>query len=235
MSCFTAPCRTGCPIQQDIPAYLSRVDEGKFAEALRDHRASATPCRIITGNLCPHPCGAKCERSFYEPEGARIRESKLEAARGGFDEVVKKLRAAGPARLASAADKNVAVVGGGPAGLATAFFLDACRRATSPSSSARTSLGGVGAPRHPRVPHLRSDDIDKDVALCLAFGAQVQMEREVTSVQQLFDRGLHRRRGGHGRVGAGQGGPQGRRGDRRPRVPRGRQGRRHPWSSAPTW
>ena len=99
MSCFTAPCRTGCPIQQDIPAYLSRVDEGKLAEALQIVvERNALP--HITGNLCPHPCGAKCERSFYEPEGARIRESKLEAARGGFDEVVKKLRAAGPARQA---------------------------------------------------------------------------------------------------------------------------------------
>ena len=38
-----------------------------------------------------------------------------------------------------------------------------------------------------RISH---DDIDKDVALCLAFGAQVQMEREVTSVQQLFDEGF---------------------------------------------
>ena len=187
MSCFTAPCRTGCPIQQDIPAYLSRVDEGKFAEALRIIvERNALP--HITGNLCPHPCGAKCERAFYEPEGARIREHKLAAARGGFDEVVKALRAAGPTRLASAADKNVAVIGGGPAGLATAFFLT--RAGAKVTIIERTDkLGGVA--RHV-IPDFRisHDDIDKDVALCLAFGAQVQMGREVTSVAELFDEGF---------------------------------------------
>ena len=97
MSCFTAPCRTGCPIQQDIPAYLSRVDEGKLAEALQIVvERNALP--HITGNLCPHPCGAKCERSFYEPEGARIRESKLEAARGSRPRRVRRGREEAPRR-----------------------------------------------------------------------------------------------------------------------------------------
>ena len=74
MSCFTAPCRTGCPIQQDIPAYLSRVDEGRFAEALRIIvERNALP--HITGNLCPHPCGAKCERSFLTSPRARASAS----------------------------------------------------------------------------------------------------------------------------------------------------------------
>ena len=187
MSCFTAPCRTGCPIQQDIPAYLSRVDEGKLAEALQIVvERNALP--HITGNLCPHPCGAKCERSFYEPEGARIRESKLAAARGGFDEVVKKLRAAGPSRLASAADKNVAVV-------AAARRVSPPRSSSrapvprSPSSSAPTSSAAWRATSSPSSAS-PTDDIDKDVALCLAFGAQVQMGREVTSVAELFDEGF---------------------------------------------
>ncbi len=187
MSCFTAPCRSGCPISQDIPAYLSRVDEGKLAEALGIIvEKNALP--HITGNLCPHPCGAKCERSFYEPEGARIRESKLAAARGGFDEVVRGLRAAGPGRLASAADKNVAVVGGGPAGLACAFFLT--RAGAKVTIFERTdALGGIA--RHV-IPEFRisHEDIDHDVALCLAYGAQVEMGVEVTSAEELLARGF---------------------------------------------
>ena len=187
MSCFTAPCRSGCPISQDIPAYLSRVDEGKLAEALGIIvEKNALP--HITGNLCPHPCGAKCERSFYEPEGARIRESKLAAARGGFDEVVRGLRAAGPGRLVSAADKNVAVVGGGPAGLACAFFLT--RAGAKVTIFERTdALGGIA--RHV-IPEFRisHEDIDRDVALCLAYGAQVEMGVEVTSAEELLARGF---------------------------------------------
>lgn len=187
MSCFTAPCRSGCPIQQDIPAYLSRVDEGRLADALRIViERNALP--HITGTLCPHPCGAKCERGFYEPEGARIRGSKLAAARGGYDEVLAELRAAGPAPTPAAAGKNVAVVGGGPAGLATAFFLT--RAGAKVTIFERTeALGGVA--RHV-IPEFRvpQEDIDKDVALCLAFGAQVQTGREVTSVAELLDEGF---------------------------------------------
>lgn len=187
MSCFTAPCRSGCPIQQDIPAYLSRVDEGRHAEALRIIvERNALP--HITGNLCPHPCGARCERSFYEPEGARIRGHKLDAARNGFDEVVRELRAAGPGHSPAASRLNVAVVGGGPAGLACAFFLT--RAGAKVTVIERTeSLGGVA--RHV-IPEFRipGGDIDRDVALCLSLGAQVQTGREVTSVAELLDEGF---------------------------------------------
>ena len=187
MSCFTAPCRTGCPISQDIPAYLSRVDEGKFAEALRIIvEKNALP--HITGNLCPHPCGAKCERAFYEPEGARIRGHKLDAARGGFDEVLRELKATPVAPVPGAAGKNVAVIGGGPAGLATAFFLT--RAGAEVTIFERTNaLGGVA--RHV-IPEFRisHDDIDRDVELCLAFGAKAVLGREVASVQALLDEGF---------------------------------------------
>ena len=122
MSCFTAPCRTGCPIQQDIrptsPAWTRQVRRGPA-----DHRGAQRPAAHHRQPL-PAPLRRQVRAQLSnEPEGARIREHKLTAAHEGFDEVVKALRAAGPSRLASAADKNVAVVGGGPAGLATAFFL----------------------------------------------------------------------------------------------------------------
>ena len=178
-SCFTAPCRSGCPIQQDIPAYLHAVDEGNLAEALRII-VSRNALPHITGNLCPHPCGAKCERAFYEAEGAQIRASKLKAARGGFDDVLGELKAAKPA---GSSDKRVAVVGGGPAGLATAFFLT--RAGADVTIIERTNrLGGVA--RHV-IPEFRisHNDIDADEQLCLAFGAKVELGREVKSVDEL--------------------------------------------------
>ena len=64
--CFTTPCRTSCPIQQDIPAYLAAVDEGRYEDALNIIiERNALP--FITGTICPHPCGRACERAFYEP------------------------------------------------------------------------------------------------------------------------------------------------------------------------
>ena len=68
--CFTTPCRTSCPIQQDIPAYLAAVDEGRYEDALNIIiERNALP--FITGTICPHPCGRACERAFYEPRAPR--------------------------------------------------------------------------------------------------------------------------------------------------------------------
>lgn len=185
-SCFTAPCRTGCPIGQDIPAYLSRADEGAYGEALGIIvERNALP--HITGNLCPHPCGSRCERGYYEPEGAAIRATKLTCAHEGFDEVLATIKAEGPRNLPGAEGKNVAIVGGGPAGLATAFFLT--RAGAQATIIERTqSLGGIA--RHV-IPAFRisDEDIDRDVELCLAYGAQVELGREVSSVDELAAEG----------------------------------------------
>ncbi|WP_321973665.1 putative selenate reductase subunit YgfK [Paratractidigestivibacter sp.] len=181
-SCFTSPCRNGCPIEQDIPAYLAAVDEGRLTDALAIV-AERNALPFITGNLCPHPCGTKCMRAFYEPEGAAIRASKLAAARGGIDEVLAAIKAEGPRAVAGASAHKVAVVGGGPAGLACAFFLSRAG-ADVTILERKETLGGVA--RH-IIPAFRiaDADIDRDVELCLAYGTKVQTGIEVASVAEL--------------------------------------------------
>ena len=186
-SCFTSPCRTGCPIGQDIPAYLSRADEGAYAEAL-GIIVERNPLPHITGNLCPHPCGSRCERAYYEPDGAAIRATKLACAHAGLDEVLSSIKDEGPRNQPGASDKNVAIIGGGPAGLATAFFLT--RAGAQATIIERTeSLGGIA--RHV-IPAFRisDEDIDRDVELCLSYGAKVELGREVTDASELFAEGF---------------------------------------------
>ena len=182
--CFTTPCRTSCPIHQDIPAYLAAVDEGRFEDAL-DIIIERNALPFITGTICPHPCGRACERAFYEPEGAQIRASKLKAAKEAITAVLPKLRAQA---IANRDDRNVAVIGGGPAGLATAFFLT---RAGVPVTifEAKNSLGGIV--RHV-IPEFRisTEDIDRDAQLCLAFGAKVELNARVESVDELKAKGF---------------------------------------------
>ena len=182
--CFTTPCRTSCPIYQDIPAYLAAVDEGRYEDAL-DIIIERNALPHITGTICPHPCGRACERAFYELEGAQVRASKLKAAHEAFDTVLPKLRAQA---IANKGDRNVAVIGGGPAGLATAFFLT---RAGVPVTifEARDTLGGIV--RHV-IPEFRiaTKDIENDAELCLAFGAKVELNSRVESVAELKDRGF---------------------------------------------
>lgn len=99
--------------------------------------------------------------------------------------VLPKLRAQA---IANDGERNVAVIGGGPAGLATAFFLT---RAGVPVTifEARDSLGGVV--RHV-IPEFRiaSDDISHDAELCLSFGAKVQLNARVDSIDELKAQGF---------------------------------------------
>ncbi len=55
-------------------------------------------------------------RNFYE-EPVNIRGTKLVAAENGYEEVINEIKAA------NANGKKAAVVGGGPAGMAAAYFL----------------------------------------------------------------------------------------------------------------
>ena len=181
IDCFSAPCRSGCPIEQDIPAYLAAVDEGRLEDALNIIlERNALP--FITGTICPHHCGDKCMRNHYE-DYVRIREAKLTAARGAFEQVLATLKPAAPV-----ADKKVAVIGGGPAGLASASFLS--RAGVDVTVFERTdALGGIV--RHV-IPEFRisGQAIDNDVALCKAFGAKFELNANITSVADLLAQGF---------------------------------------------
>jgi histidyl-tRNA synthetase len=84
--------------------------------------------------------------------------------------------------------KKVAVIGGGPAGLAAASFLSRAGVDVTVFEK-NDKMGGV--PRYV-IPGFRiSDDaIDKDVALCSAYGAKMVTGREIKSVKELRDEGF---------------------------------------------
>ena len=180
IDCFNAPCREGCPIHQDIPAYLMRVKAGKYDEALEIiTKRNALP--FITGTICSHRCQDKCMRNAYE-ESVYIRSAKLKAAEGGFAAVLPTLKPGAPV-----AGVKVAVIGGGPAGLSAAFFLGRAG-ADVTVFERKNELGGIV--RHV-IPAFRISDeaIENDVALAKAVGAKFELGVEVKDVQSLFAQG----------------------------------------------
>lgn len=174
--CFVAPCKEGCPIHQDITAYLQLVGEGKYAEAMQVI-TEKNPLPFITGTICAHNCMGKCTRNFYE-EPVHIRNAKLTAAEGGFEELMKHLKA-GDAKTG----KKAAVIGGGPAGMATAFFLSRAGVEVTLFEQ-KDSLGGVV--RHV-IPGFRISDeaIANDAKLVTAYGAEVRLNTKVESIAEL--------------------------------------------------
>ena len=154
MDCFVAPCKEGCPIHQDITTYLQLVGEEKYEEAM-EVITEKNPLPFITGTICAHNCMSKCTRNFYD-ESVNIRGTKLLAAENGYDEVIGEIRAG------ESNGKKVAIVGGGPAGIAAACFL-ARAGASVTIFEKEAKLGGVIRYVIPgfRIPETA---IDKDVS-----------------------------------------------------------------------
>ncbi|MDO4836065.1 MAG: putative selenate reductase subunit YgfK [Clostridia bacterium] len=174
--CFTAPCTHGCPIHQDIPQYIEMLGKGNYDGALK-LIVEKNPLPFITGTICPHHCADKCTRSFYE-ESVRIRRAKLTAAEHGLPALLTNLK---PAEKTG---KRVAIVGGGPAGMAAAFFL-ARQGASVTLFEKRDKLGGVV--RYV-IPAFRISDeaIDNDAKILAAMGADLRLNTEAPDADALF-------------------------------------------------
>ena len=117
LHCKNAKCVQGCPVNIDIPTFISEVKEGKFADAYQTiSKSSALPA--ICGRVCPQEtqCEGKCIRGI---KGDAVSIGKLERF------VADWAREQGM-KPAPAAQKNghmIAVIGSGPSGLTCAGDL----------------------------------------------------------------------------------------------------------------
>ena len=116
LDCFIAPCVDACPISQDVPEYTRLIGEKRFMDAF-ELILSKNPLPHITGYICDHQCMYKCVRNDYESP-VLIRELKRVATETSFDEYIKNFKKKAPNNGIKAA-----VIGAGPAGLASAYFL----------------------------------------------------------------------------------------------------------------
>ena len=182
IDCYVAPCKEGCPIHQDITTYLKLVSEGKYEEAM-EVITEKNPLPFITGTICAHNCMNKCTRNFYE-EPVHIRNMKLVAAENGYEAWLSKVSA--PAVTKGKA----AVVGGGPAGMAAAYFL---RKGGMDVTifEKQNALGGVV---RNIIPGFRIADkaIDQDAKILEAMGVKMVFNTEVADVNELKAQGFEK-------------------------------------------
>ena len=176
IDCFTAPCKGGCPIHQDIPEYIELCRKGLYGPALKlITEKNALP--FITGTICAHRCQNKCSRNFYD-ESVQIRDTKLTAATKGYGALMADIKV--PAKVEG---KKAAIIGGGPTGIAAAYFLGRAGIETT-IFEREEKLGGV--PRYV-IPAFRisNEAIDKDVALMERYGVEVKCGAPAPSVEEL--------------------------------------------------
>lgn len=169
LDCFVAPCIEGCPIEQDVPEYIRLIGEERYLEAF-ELILSKNPLPHITGYICDHNCMFKCVRNDYE-EPVLIRELKRVAAEKGFNNYMEKMKLdVTPVGI------KVAIIGAGPAGLASAYFL--ARQGFDVTIFDKTDKPG-GTVTH-TIPGFRIPDwaIDNDIKLIKRMGVKFELNTD---------------------------------------------------------
>ncbi len=116
------PCQNKCPSHIDIPGFLKANAEGNFRESARIFKRTI-PFPSVLGRVCPAPCEEHCRRDEVD-EAIAIRDSHRYAG----DMVIKSMLDEGqdpplPFEMQPKTGRRVAVIGSGPTGMSTAFYL----------------------------------------------------------------------------------------------------------------
>lgn len=166
VDCYTAPCEeAGCPLGQQIPAYLHYAEKGDYKKAMEIIAIDNTAPAILA-ETCYEFCKKYCTRVDYE-QGVNIRDVKKEVVDAYYDKYIEDLNI-NPIKVA---DKAI-IIGGGPAGLAVGVFL---RRNGIEAKVVEKSdrLFGYANELVPK------EVIDKDIRLLEKVGVSYELNNDV--------------------------------------------------------
>ncbi len=181
-----APCQSACPVGTQVWRYVALLGRGEYEDAYRVIR-EANPLPSVCGRVCHHPCEDRCRAGQAGQEAVAVRALKRFVTDQVGPEVFKPQDVADPAL----ADRKVAVVGGGPAGLTAAHYLSlhGCNVALF---EAEAEPGGLLLAAIPEF-RLPRDVVRRDIASLLGNGVTVKcnssLGRDFT-VDDLFAQGF---------------------------------------------
>ncbi len=118
LKCKKPSCVEGCPVNIDIPGFITLIEEGKFAEAARKLKEQNT-LPAVTGRVCPQEtqCEVKC---ILAKKGEAVSIGRLERFAADSERRSGKVQIP---EVPTPTGKKVAIVGAGPAGLTVAGDL----------------------------------------------------------------------------------------------------------------
>lgn len=155
---YVPPCNHVCPAGNDVQGFLHALAEERTDDAL-EILLRTTPLPSTCGRVCPAPCMQSCNRVALDG-AVNVRElERFAGDRGNVTLVPAERR-----------DARVAVIGSGPAGLATAYHLALYGYGVT-LYEAGSHIGGLlrtGIPEF-RLPH---EVLDREVARILDLGVE---------------------------------------------------------------
>ncbi|MGN1318565.1 MAG: NAD(P)-binding protein, partial [Lachnospirales bacterium] len=161
------PCTDVCPAHVDVPGYIALVKDGRNEDAVRLIRKD-NPFPSVCGYVCEHPCEDRCRRHMVDDAVNICGIKRYAVDHAGYIPVPE---------CAESTGKKVAIVGGGPGGLTTAYYLTLMGHKTVVYEQ-RHKLGGMlryGIPDY-RLPQ---DVLDKDIQYILDTGVETVMDTSV--------------------------------------------------------
>lgn len=179
LQCKKPRCRTGCPINNPIPQFIQMLKEGKIKEA-GNLVFTNNPLSIVCSLVCPHEkfCEGHCIKGI---KSTPVHISSIEQYIADYNLDMLDLYPTGEY------EGKVGIIGGGPAGIAMAFFM-ARRGYDVTIYEASERIGGImryGIPEF-RLP---SDHIDRLERQLRRLGVKIHPNSligPVTTVPDLF-------------------------------------------------
>ena len=174
LNCKVKPCSNkGCPLNNDIPTFIRLVKEGNMEEAYYTLLKTSI-LGSVCGRICPHykQCMGSCVRGI-KGESVQIGDIEAYISDYGLEHnLIKNIE-----KTEELKGKNIAVIGGGPAGLTASYFL-AKAGANITIYEKHNSLGGI---LEHGIPEFRLDPkvLKKTVNSILSLGINVKYNVEV--------------------------------------------------------
>jgi glutamate synthase (NADPH/NADH) small chain len=185
LACKNPQCVKGCPVNVDIPGFITLIKEGKYIEAAKEIKESnALPA--ISGRVCPqeNQCQKTCIRGI---RGDPIAIGRLERFAADYERANSALNTT----QINTTNGKVAVVGSGPSGLTVAAELQRMGHQVEVFESLHRA-GGVliyGIPEF-RLP---KDIVRAEVDYVRSLGVEIHLDSTIGrlyTIPELFEKGF---------------------------------------------
>jgi formate dehydrogenase major subunit len=166
----TPPCRDACPTHIKIPQFLAHIGERDYEAGVRVLREDL-PFPGILGRVCSRPCEGPCRRQLVDHSITicQLHRFMADQTRPAEQEGELLLPGGGPKPDSG---KRIAVVGGGPAGLAAAFYA----RLEGHAVKIFEAMPHPGGKLRYRIPSysLPRDVLDEELNILWRMGIELQ-------------------------------------------------------------
>ena len=184
----TAPCKTACPAHIAVQGYLKLAAQGKYREAVQLIKRE-NPFPAVCGRICNRRCEDACTRGTVD-QAVAIDEVKRFIAQQDLDAATRFVPEKVIPKVDGEFDQQIAIIGGGPAGLSCAYYLaEKGYRPTVFEKERR--LGGMLENGLPSF-RLEKDVVQAEIDVLREMGVQfrcgVEVGKDVT-IAQLREQG----------------------------------------------